>query len=168
MNHDTEIDMVTLRAASNRACALMRVMSNPDRLLLLCQLSQGELCVQDLEEALDMHNWEGISRPSVRAVAEAIIEETRAIVDYHDCRVYILDGDELTDPVLLVVRSHHAVGRIHRHDLTSGAETGSVPMPSIFSRISGMASTFTISLCQRASASLGVPAGAAMPYQFTT
>ncbi len=43
----------------------------------------------------------------------------------------ILDGDALPHPVLLVVRSHHAVGRIHRHDLRSGAETGSVPMPGL-------------------------------------
>ena len=34
-------------------------------------------------------------RPSVRAVAEAIIEETRAIIDYDDCRVYLIEGDEL-------------------------------------------------------------------------
>ena len=43
----------------------------------------------------------------------------------------ILDGDALPDPVLLVVRSQHAVGHIHRHELRSGAETGSVPMPGL-------------------------------------
>jgi prolyl oligopeptidase len=43
----------------------------------------------------------------------------------------ILDGDALRDPVLLVVRSQHAVGHIHRHELRSGAETGSVPMPGL-------------------------------------
>jgi prolyl oligopeptidase len=43
----------------------------------------------------------------------------------------VLDGDALADPVLLVVRSHHAVGRIHRHDLGTGVETGSVPMPGL-------------------------------------
>lgn len=43
----------------------------------------------------------------------------------------VLDGGQLADPVLLVVRSHHAVGRIHRHDLRSGAETGTVPMPGL-------------------------------------
>ncbi|MEO8106746.1 MAG: prolyl oligopeptidase family serine peptidase [Actinomycetes bacterium] len=43
----------------------------------------------------------------------------------------VLDGDALPDPVLLVVRSHHAVGRIHRHDLRSGAETATVPMPGL-------------------------------------
>jgi prolyl oligopeptidase len=43
----------------------------------------------------------------------------------------ILDGDELPDPVLLVVRSHHAVGEITRHDLASGNEQGTVPMPGL-------------------------------------
>ncbi len=49
-----DFDLPTLRAASNRACALMRVMSNPDRLLLLCQLTQGEHCVGELEALLDI------------------------------------------------------------------------------------------------------------------
>jgi prolyl oligopeptidase len=43
----------------------------------------------------------------------------------------VLDGEELDDPMLLVVRSHHAVGRIHRHQLKSGAEIGTVPMPGL-------------------------------------
>ena len=43
----------------------------------------------------------------------------------------VLDGDELPDPVLLVVRSNHAVGQIHRHDLRSGRELGSVAMPGL-------------------------------------
>ncbi len=54
MTSDPDFDMATLRAASNRACALMRVMSNPDRLLLLCQLTQGERRVGELEELLDI------------------------------------------------------------------------------------------------------------------
>jgi len=32
----------------------LKVLGNEDRLLLLCQLSQGEMCVSDLEEALDI------------------------------------------------------------------------------------------------------------------
>jgi ArsR family transcriptional regulator len=31
-----------------------QVLSNPDRLLLLCELSQGERCVSDLEARLDI------------------------------------------------------------------------------------------------------------------
>jgi DNA-binding transcriptional ArsR family regulator len=41
-----------MRAAAESACALLKVLSNPDRLLLLCELSQGERCVGDLETAL--------------------------------------------------------------------------------------------------------------------
>ncbi|ABB11998.1 ArsR/SmtB family transcription factor [Burkholderia lata] len=43
-----------MRAAAESACALLKVLSNPDRLLLLCELSQGERCVSDLETALDI------------------------------------------------------------------------------------------------------------------
>ncbi|CAG9247435.1 Biofilm growth-associated repressor [Burkholderia cepacia] len=43
-----------MRAAAESACALLKVLSNPDRLMLLCELSQGERCVRDLEAALDI------------------------------------------------------------------------------------------------------------------
>jgi prolyl oligopeptidase len=43
----------------------------------------------------------------------------------------VLDGEELADPVLLVVRSNHAVGQIYRHELRTGRQTGSVPMPGL-------------------------------------
>tara|TARA_R110000851_G_scaffold333550_1_gene516111 strand:- start:147401 stop:147658 length:258 start_codon:yes stop_codon:yes gene_type:complete len=37
----------------------MKVLSNPDRLLLLCQLTEGEKCVSELEELV------GISQPTL-------------------------------------------------------------------------------------------------------
>ena len=40
-----------MRAAAAEAASLMRTLANEDRLALLCQLSQGELCVSDLEES---------------------------------------------------------------------------------------------------------------------
>ncbi len=33
----------------------MKLLANEERLLLLCQLSQGEMCVSELEERLDIH-----------------------------------------------------------------------------------------------------------------
>jgi len=48
------IDLPTMREAAGRACSLMRAMSNPDRLMLLCQLAQGERRVGELEELLDI------------------------------------------------------------------------------------------------------------------
>lgn len=49
------IDPARLRQAADEAVGALKVMANEDRLLLLCQLSQGESCVGDLEEALDIH-----------------------------------------------------------------------------------------------------------------
>ena len=51
----TEIDLDTMRASAARTCGMLKTLSNPDRLLLLCQISHGERCVSDLEEALDIH-----------------------------------------------------------------------------------------------------------------
>ncbi len=54
MTPTTDFDLPGMRAAANQACSLMRVMSNPDRLMLLCQLAQGERRVGELEELLDI------------------------------------------------------------------------------------------------------------------
>jgi DNA-binding transcriptional ArsR family regulator len=45
--------------AAGQACNLMKVLANPDRLMILCQLSQGELRVGELEERL------GIVQPTL-------------------------------------------------------------------------------------------------------
>jgi len=49
------LDPDLLREAAAQAVAALKVLANGDRLLLLCQLSQGEMCVSELEEALDIH-----------------------------------------------------------------------------------------------------------------
>ncbi|HVL76933.1 MAG TPA: metalloregulator ArsR/SmtB family transcription factor [Noviherbaspirillum sp.] len=48
------IDIALMRTAAQRASSVLRALSNEDRLLLLCQLSQGECSVSELEEALDI------------------------------------------------------------------------------------------------------------------
>ncbi len=59
MSHDITLDMQTMRAAAGQACRLMKALSNPDRLLLLCQLAQGEKCVSELETMV------GIGQPTL-------------------------------------------------------------------------------------------------------
>lgn len=49
------IDPEQLREAAGQAVGALKVLAHEDRLLLLCQLSQGEMCVSDLEEALGIH-----------------------------------------------------------------------------------------------------------------
>jgi ArsR family transcriptional regulator len=53
------IDPEQLRAAAGRAVGALKLLANEDRLLLLCQLSQGEACVSDLEATL------GIRQPTL-------------------------------------------------------------------------------------------------------
>lgn len=53
------IDLTTMQAAATNACALLKVLANPDRLLLMCRLSQGELSVGELEDQL------GIRQPTL-------------------------------------------------------------------------------------------------------
>jgi ArsR family transcriptional regulator len=53
------IDMNRLRRSAEGASRLMKALANPDRLLLLCQLSQGEQRVGELEALL------GIAQPTL-------------------------------------------------------------------------------------------------------
>jgi DNA-binding transcriptional ArsR family regulator len=51
----TVIDPEVLRSAAAQAVAALKLLANEQRLLLLCQLSQGEMCVSELEECLGIH-----------------------------------------------------------------------------------------------------------------
>ena len=51
----TGIDLQSMRAAADRGCSMLKTLSNPDRLLLLCKIAQAECSVGELEEALDIH-----------------------------------------------------------------------------------------------------------------
>lgn len=63
------IDIDRLRQAAGEASRLLRVLANPDRLLLLCQLSQGELCVGELEAET------GIRQPTLSQQLTVLREE---------------------------------------------------------------------------------------------
>lgn len=54
MDTETPLDIAQMRAAAGEATAVLRVLANEDRLLLLCQLSQGEKSVSELEELLEI------------------------------------------------------------------------------------------------------------------
>ena len=44
------LDVQAMQLAAVRASRLLKALANPDRLLLLCQLTQGEHCVSEMEE----------------------------------------------------------------------------------------------------------------------
>ena len=49
MTMPNQIDLVKLHAAAGEASKLVKVLSNPDRMLLLCQMTRGEFSVKELE-----------------------------------------------------------------------------------------------------------------------
>jgi len=53
------LELESMHDAAERACRLMKALSNPDRLMVLCRLSQGELSVGEIETAL------GIRQPTL-------------------------------------------------------------------------------------------------------
>ena len=44
-----KLDMQAMQSAAANASRLLKALANPDRLLLLCQLTQGEHCVSEME-----------------------------------------------------------------------------------------------------------------------
>lgn len=50
--HVPAIDLAEIRANAHRAAALLKSMSNPSRLMVLCLLTEGEKSVGELERAV--------------------------------------------------------------------------------------------------------------------
>lgn len=48
-------DIASMRSVAGETTTTLRVLANEDRLLLLCQLTQGEKSVGELEELLNLH-----------------------------------------------------------------------------------------------------------------
>lgn len=67
--HPAELDLAMLRQSADRACRLLKALSNPDRLLLLCQLTQGEKTVGELECLV------GIGQPTLSQQLGVLREE---------------------------------------------------------------------------------------------
>lgn len=49
MDAAEKLDVQAMQLAAVRASRLLKALANPDRLLLLCQLTQGEHCVSEME-----------------------------------------------------------------------------------------------------------------------
>jgi ArsR family transcriptional regulator len=93
------IDPATLRQAAGQAVAALKVLANEDRLLLLCQLSQGEMAVGELEEAL------GIRQPTLSQQlgvlrAEGVVDTRR-----DGKRIFYRVADDRLLQVLAVLHS---------------------------------------------------------------
>lgn len=80
-----------MRAGAQAACALMKVLSNPDRLLLLCALAEGEKNVGELEQAL------GIVQPTLSQQLAVLREEELVATRREGKNIYYsLDSPQAT------------------------------------------------------------------------
>jgi DNA-binding transcriptional ArsR family regulator len=70
------LSVARLRTAARDATALLRALANEDRLLILCQLTQGELSVGELEAQLDIRQ-PTLSQQLAVLRAEALVTTRR-------------------------------------------------------------------------------------------
>jgi DNA-binding transcriptional ArsR family regulator len=61
--------LATLKESASKACAFLKVIANEDRLLILCQLAQGECNVGTLEQATE------IAQPTLSQQLSVLREE---------------------------------------------------------------------------------------------
>ena len=76
------LDLDKMKESAGNACRLMKVLSNPDRLMLLCQLSQGEKRVGELEEIL------GIVQPTLSQQLTVLRDETLVVTRREGKNIY--------------------------------------------------------------------------------
>lgn len=69
MTSMTALELDAMHAAAGEASRLMKTLANPDRLMLLCRLAQGEASVSELEAEL------GILQPTLSQQLTVLREE---------------------------------------------------------------------------------------------
>ncbi|CAL61100.2 putative transcriptional regulator (ArsR family) [Herminiimonas arsenicoxydans] len=69
MTYPNQIELVKLQASAVQACGLLKILANSDRLLLLCQMTQGEYSVGELE------TMTGIRQPTLSQQLSVLREE---------------------------------------------------------------------------------------------
>lgn len=93
----TSIDPQRLRAAAGQAVATLKLLANEDRLLLLCQLAEGELSVGDLEARL------GIRQPTLSQQLGVLRTEGMVLTRRDGKRIFYRVADPQVLEVLAVL-----------------------------------------------------------------
>ncbi|EKT65140.1 ArsR/SmtB family transcription factor [Providencia burhodogranariea] len=77
-----------MKLAAIETSSLLKTLGNPDRLLLLCQLTQGEACVSELEVLL------GIQQPTLSQQLTVLRNEGLVVTRRDGKHIYYAIGDE--------------------------------------------------------------------------
>ena len=90
---DPLLDIEALREATDAATDFLRTLANPDRLMLLCQLSGGERCVSDLETDT------GIPQPTLSQQLAVLRREDLVVTRREGKQIYY----RISDPKVLTM-----------------------------------------------------------------
>lgn len=90
---DPVLDIDALREAADTATDFLRTLANPDRLMLLCQLSGGERCVSDLESDT------GIPQPTLSQQLAVLRREELVLTRREGKQIYY----RIADPKVLTM-----------------------------------------------------------------
>ncbi len=93
MPSTTILDIKAMRRSAEEATGLLRVLANQDRVLLLCQLSQGEHSVGELESLL------GIRQPTLSQQLGVLREQELVSTRRDGKQIYY----QLSDPRAVAV-----------------------------------------------------------------
>lgn len=93
------IDPVDMAAHSEEASDMLKALANPNRLMLLCMLVDGERCVSDLNQEVWL-SQSALSQHLARLRQEGMVETRR---EGQTIYYRIVDG-----PALAIVKSLHA------------------------------------------------------------
>lgn len=87
-NITSEQQLLAMKQAATQTASLLKTLGNPDRLILLCQLTQGEACVSDLEVQL------GILQPTLSQQLTVLRNEGLVTTRRDGKRIYYAIADE--------------------------------------------------------------------------
>lgn len=93
MENDASLNIEAMRIAASEAASTLRALANENRLLLLCQLSQGEKSVGELEECL------GILQPTLSQQLGVLRREGLVSTRRESTQIYY----SVTDPNTLII-----------------------------------------------------------------
>ena len=95
------IEPELVRSAAVQAVGVLKLLANEDRLLLMCQLSQGEHCVSELEEEL------GIIQPTLSQQLGVLRNEGVVSTRRQGKNIYYSVSDPRTLEILVLLHRLH-------------------------------------------------------------
>lgn len=98
---DQTYKMEKLQQTADQAINLMKVLANKDRMILLCQISSGEKCVSELEEAT------GIKQPTLSQQLTVLRNEAVVATRKDGKKVYYSLASEIAATLMDILHEHY-------------------------------------------------------------